>query len=152
VCSRTAFVRASDMGKLLQSHVPPDKISDLAVETSNNELKLSGKLKKTIPVHFEIKGPLKLTPDGLLALHESSMKVDKLPIKGLADLFGMDPASAAADSSSKGIKAENDQLIFDPNVLWGMSVQGKLTNVRLTENGLLLSYGTVRHAEQRASR
>jgi hypothetical protein len=152
VRSGTAFVRASDMGKLLQSHVPPDKISDLAVETSNNELRLSGKLKKTIPVHFEIKGPLTLTPEGLLALHESSMKVDKLPVKGLADLFGMDPASVAADSSSKGIKAEKDQLIFDPNLLWGMSVQGKLTSVKVTPSGLLLSYGTVRHAEQQASR
>jgi hypothetical protein len=152
VRSGTAFVRASDLGKLLQSHVPKDKISDLTVATSNNQLKLSGKLKKAIPLDFEIKGPLNLTSDGMLALHESSMKVDKLPLKGLADALGLNAASVAADGSSKGIKAEKDQLIFDPNLLWGMSVRGKLTAVKVTNDGLLLSYGIPRRTVQRASR
>jgi hypothetical protein len=152
VCSGTAFVRASDLGKLLQSHVPKDKITDLTVATSNNQLRLSGKLKKAIPLDFEIKGPLSLTSDGMLALHESSMKVDKLPLKGLADALGLNAASVAADGSSKGIKAEKDQLIFDPNLLWGMSVRGKLTAVKVTNDGLLLSYGIAHRDVQRASR
>ena len=152
VRSGTAFVRASDLGKLLQTHVPKDKISDLTVATSNNQLRLSGKLKKAIPLNFEIKGPLNLTSDGMLALHESSMKIDKLPLKGLADALGLNAASVAADGSSKGIKAEKDQLIFDPNLLWGMSVRGKLTAVKVTNDGLLLSYGIAHRAGQRASR
>jgi len=152
VDSGTVFVRAADLARLLKSHVPPDKITELAVQTENNELKLSGKLKKAIPVHFEIKGPVSVRPDGLLALHESTMKVDKLPFKGLAKMLGIDPANTVGDSSEKGIRAENDQLIFDPNLLWGLSVKGKLTGAKVTNIGLMLSYGTVRRTVQRASR
>jgi len=64
----------------------------------------------------------------------------------------MDPANSVGDSSEKGIRAENDQLIFDPNLLWGLSVKGKLTGAKVTNIGLMLSYGTVRRTVQRASR
>lgn len=152
VRSGTVFIQTADLSKLLAPHVPQDKISDLSVETKDGQLKISGKMKKTLPVHFEIKGPVSITPDGKLALHEKSMKVDKLPMKGLADMLGMNPADVAGNSAQKGIQGKKDELIVDPNMLWGMPVQGKVSAVKVTNTGLLLTYGVPRHGALRASR
>src|SRR5437868_4772765 len=56
VRSGSAFVRAKDLGKMLQSHLNNDKVTSLLVETSGNEIKISGHLKKAIPVYYEITG------------------------------------------------------------------------------------------------
>lgn len=140
VHSGQAFVRAQDLSKLLQSHIKNDKLTDLLVETSGTEMKISGHVKKAIPVHFEIRGPVSVTRDGLIDLHESSTKIDKLP-KGLFDLFGMDPSHIMSNDSHTGIVASKDDIVFDPNLLWGLSVQGKLTGLKVLNNGLMLIYG-----------
>jgi hypothetical protein len=66
---------AQDLGKLIRNHIHNDKVTDVTVKTRGSELKLSGHLKKAIPVHFEITGPISVTQNGLIDLHESSMKV-----------------------------------------------------------------------------
>lgn len=142
VRSGSAFVRAQDLSKLLKTHIKNDKLSDLAVETAGDEIKISGHLKKTIPVHFEIKGPVNLSRSGLIDLHESSMKVDKLPMKGLADMLGMDPGNVVGKDPNKGLQATKNDILMDPAELWGMSVHGKLTSVKVVNNGLMLVYGS----------
>lgn len=142
VRSGSAFVRAQDLSKLLKTHIKNDKLSDLAVEAAGDEIKISGHLKKAIPIHFEIKGPVSLTQAGLIDLHESSMKVDKLPMKGLAEMLGMDPGNVVGKDPSKGLQATKNDIIMDPAELWGMSVHGKLTAVKVVNNGLMLLYGS----------
>jgi hypothetical protein len=141
VRSGHAFVRAKDLGALLRSHIKNDKITDLNVETIGSEVKITGHLKKAFPVHFEIKGPVSLTSSGLIDMHESSMKVDKLPMKALSDMLGIGPAQEMNSNSHNGIKATKDDILLDPSELWGMSVHGKLTSVKLVNNGLMLVYG-----------
>jgi hypothetical protein len=142
VRSGSAFVHAQDLSKLLKTHIKNDSITDLAVETSGVEMKISGHVKKLIPVHFEIKGPISLTQNGFIDLHESSMKVDKLSMKGLSEMLGMDPQHMIGNSS-KGLEGTKNDILFDPNALWGMSVHGKLTGVKIVSDGLLLVYGTI---------
>jgi hypothetical protein len=148
VHSGNAFVRAQDLGKLLQTRIKNDKLTDLAVETVGSEIQISGHLKKTIPVHFAIKGPVTLTDTGLIDLHENSMKIDKLPMKGLAEMLGMDPGHVVGENSGKGLQANKDDILMDPNALWGMSVHGKLTQVKVVNNGLMLIYGAARKPPQ----
>jgi hypothetical protein len=141
VRSGSAFVRAQDLSRLLKTRIKNDSITDLAVETSGVEMKISGHVKKVIPVHFEIKGPVSLTQNGFIDLHESSMKVDRLSMKGLSEMLGMDPEHMIGDSS-KGLEGTKNDILFDPNALWGMSVHGKLTGVKIVNDGLMLVYGT----------
>jgi len=144
VRSGSALVRVQDLSKLLERRVNNPKLTDLTIETSGSEVKISGHLKKTLPVHFEIKGPVSVTKDGLIDLHESSMKVDKVPVKGLAGLLGMDPGRIVGNDPAKGIQANKEDILLDPNELWGMSVQGKLTQVKVIKNSLVLVYGSAR--------
>lgn len=151
VRSGSAFVRVQDLGKLLQTHIKNDKLTDLAVQTSGSEIKISGHLKKAIPVHFEIKGPVSLTPDGLIDLHESSMKVDKLLMKGLSQMLGMDPGNVLGKDSHGGLHASKEDIVMDPSALWGMSVHGKLTQVKVVNHGLMLIYGNVPKVARRST-
>ena len=150
VRSGSAFVRAKDLGKMLESHLNNDKITGLAVETAGTEIKISGHLKKAIPVHFEIKGPISVTESGLLDLHESSMKVDKLPMKALSQMLGMDPAHVIGNSAGKVLQANKEDILFDPALLWGMSVRGKLTQAKVANGGLVLVYGGPRRGAQKS--
>jgi len=150
VRSGSAFVRAKDLGRLLQSHINNDKVTSLTVETAGSEIKISGHLKKTIPVHFEIKWPISVTESGLLDLHESSMKVDKLPMKALSQMLGMDPAHVIGNSAGKVLQANKEDILVDPALLWGMSVRGKLTQARVANGGLVLIYGSSRRVPQKS--
>lgn len=148
VRSGSAFVRAQDLSKLLKTHIKNDKLSDLAVETAGDEIKISGHLRKMIPVHFEIKGPVSLSRAGLIDLHESSIKIDKLPMKGLADVLGMDPGKVVGKDPGQGLQATKNDILMDPAELWGMSVHGKLTAVKVVNNGLMLVYGSPQTREK----
>ena len=141
VRSGSAFLRAQDLSKLLQTRIRNNRLSDLAVETSGNEMKISGSIRKALRMHFEIRGPVSLTKNGWIDLHESSMKVDKLPMKGLSEMLGMDPGHLIGNDARKGIQAGKEDILFDPNTLWGMSVQGRLTEVKVIKDGLMLVYG-----------
>ncbi len=151
VLSGTAFIRAQDLSKLLKTHIKNDKLTDLAVETSGEEIKISGSLKKAIPVHFEIKGPVSLTQAGLIDLHEESMKIDKLPMRGLADMLGMAPGHVVGKDPNKGLQATKNDILMDPAELWGMSVHGKLTAAKVVKNGLMLVYGSAPTHEVRTA-
>ena len=141
VRSGRAFVRVQDLGKLIRTHIHNDKLTDVKVEASGSQLKLSGHVKKAIPVHFEITGPVSVTQSGLIDLHESSMKVDKIPMKGLSEMLGMDPGHVLGKNSPKELQASKEDILMDPSALWGMSVHGKLTGVRVVNDGLMLTYG-----------
>jgi hypothetical protein len=143
VRSGRAFVHVQDLGKLIQTHIHNDKLTDVKVATSGTRLKLSGHLKKAIPVHFEITGPVSVTQTGLIDLHESSMKVDKIPMKGLSEMLGMDPGNVLGKDSPKELQANKEDILMDPSALWGMSVHGKLTEVKVVNDGLMLTYGAV---------
>ncbi len=152
VRSGSAFIRAQDLSKLLKSHIKNDKLKDLALETEGNEIIISGHLKKAIPVHFEIKGPVSLTQEGFIDLHESSMKIDKLPMKGLADMLGMNPGNVVGKQPGKGLQATKTDVLMDPAELWGMSVHGKLASVKVVNNGLMLVYGSAPTHEKKTAR
>lgn len=141
VRSGRAFVRTTDLSTLLRSHIKNDKITDLTVEIVGSEVKISGHVKKAIPVHFEIKGPVSVTSNGLIDMHESSMKIDKLPMKALADMLGIGPAQEMNSDSQNGLTASKNDILLDPNELWGVSVHGKLKAAKLVNNGLMLVYG-----------
>jgi hypothetical protein len=151
VVSGRVHLGIENLGKLLKARIKSDELTDLSVATDENELRISGTLKKAIPVHFAVKGPLTLTQDGLIDMRQSSVKVDKIPAKALSEMLGMDPAKVVGSSSSKGISATKDHIYLDPASLWGMSVRGKLTGVRVVKNGIVLNYGTPQKAK-RASR
>ena len=130
--------------KLMQSKVQGKGIEDLKVTTENNQIKITGKMKKVISVPVMIEGPAVATSDGKIELHTRKMKAASLP-KGLTDALGMNVKHVVGDKA-KGVHAEDDDsLIFDPDELWGLPIHGFVTRVLVERNGLLLIFGPQPH-------
>jgi hypothetical protein len=73
-------------------------------------------------------------------------------MKGLADMLGMDPGKVVGNDPQKGLQATKNDILMDPAELWGMSVRGKLTAVKVVNNGLLLVYGSAPTHEKKTAR
>jgi len=127
------------LSKLLQSKVKDKGVEDLKVTTDKGQIKISGKMKKLIDVPMTIEGPTTATPDGKIELHTKTMKTARLPIKGLADALGMNVSDVVGNS--KGVRADGDTIIFDPDELWGLPIHGFVTEVSVQANGIVLHFG-----------
>jgi hypothetical protein len=113
-------------------------------------VKITGTSKKSLSVPFTIEGPLALTPDGQIRLETKKIQVAKLP--GLAGLLGMDPQKMLGGSPTKGVKTEKDAITFDPDLLWGLPVHGKVTRLAYEKSGLLLVFGDTKPAKKAAGK
>jgi hypothetical protein len=129
--------------RLLNGRISDGRLKDLKVTTEDGQVKITGKEKKGVDVPFEIKGPVKATPDGMIQLQSSTVKVAKLP--GLAGLLGVTPKGAVGNSAGKGVHAQDHSIIFDPDQLWGLPVHGRVTKVTVQKDGLLLSMGAAKN-------
>ena len=129
------------IAKLLNGKMKNSKVKDLKVSSDKGEIKINGKVQKIIPLPFEVKGPVSVTADGKLDLHASTEKAAKIPISGVADALGLTMQKMVGKGKHKGIEAEKQDVIFDPDELWGLPIHGQLTSARVGKNELLLTFG-----------
>jgi hypothetical protein len=66
-------------------------------------------------------------------------------------MLGMDLGHVVGKDSGNGLKADKEDILLDPAALWGMSVHGKLTQVKVVNNGLMLIYGSARKPVQNST-
>ncbi len=139
ITSGTAFLSNSSLGTLLNSKLDQRGLQDIKVSNDKGQVKITGKDKKAVSVPFTIGGPISLMPQGSIRLQTKKVQVAHIP--GLADLLGVDPKKMTGDGSVKGVQASKDAIIFDPDLLWGLPVHGRVTRLTFERNGLLLVFG-----------
>lgn len=136
--------------KLLNQKLQGGKIDDLKVTSEKGQIKINGKVHKVIPVPFEVKGPVTVTSDGKLDLHASTEKAAKLPISGIADALGLNMQKVVGDK--KGVNSHGQDVVFDPDELWGLPIHSHVTAARVEAKELVLVVGkTDRKAKKLAS-
>ena len=123
---------------VLNEQVFADKdapLKQLAVATEGDQLKIKGKLAQKGDVSFEVVGEVQVTPEGKIRLHAKHEKAAHLPVKGILDLFGVKLADLINTKKVKGVSAEKDDIILDPEqILPPPEIRGKLTSIKV-ENG-----------------
>ena len=137
------IVSSDSLTKLLDKKVgEKGKLKDLKFSTDpkKNQVHISGKTKKIIDVPFDLQGPVKATDNGQIELDAQSVKAADIP--GLAGLLGLTVQKAAGKNAAKGVKTEQNTIIFNPDQLWGLPVHGTVTKVAVQKNGLLLVFGS----------
>jgi hypothetical protein len=136
-----AFLSRDAITKLLNSHLASGNIKDLSVTTETNKVTIKGKAHKAIDVPFEIDGPVTATPDGMIKLQVSDEHAAHLP-KGLSKALGFNDLSKMISSNAaKGIKADKNSVTFDPDLMWGLPIHGRVVKAATTAKGLLLTFG-----------
>ena len=117
-------------------------LKDLAISVDKNRLKIKGKLRKQGDITFETLGTLSATEAGKIRLHAEKIRALHLPVKGLMDLFGLDIADLIKAGKVRGVSAEKDDLILDPEqILPPPHISGRITAIRLEGNNIVQVFG-----------
>lgn len=123
--------------KLAQSH---SQIKDVQVEMKENEIHLSGKMKKVLWLPFSVSGPV--TTDGKnLRIQAKEIKALGIEVKGLMDALGKHLQTLVGSESPKGVIVEGDNLTFQPSEI--AHVTGHISSVAVTTKGLSVQFGDV---------
>ncbi len=146
ISSGSAFLSNSSLGRLLNSKLNQRGLQDIKVSNDKGRVKITGTSKKSISVPFTIEGPVSLTSNGQIRLETKKVQVANLP--GLAGLLGINPEKMIDGGPVKGVQTEKDAITFDPDLLWGLPVHGKVTRLAYERNGLLLVFGDTKPAKK----
>ena len=118
-------------------------LKQLSVQADGTRLKIKGKLHDRGDVGFEMTGSLGATPDGKMRLHAEKVKALHLPVKGLLDLFGVKIANLIHTSKVRGVRAENDDIILEPEeILPPPQIRGHVTSVEVRGNEIVQRFGS----------
>lgn len=118
-------------------------IKDVSVIIEKGRLKIKGKLHNKGDISFETESTLSATSDGKIRLHAEKVRALHLPVKGFMDLFGVDIADLIKTGKVKGVMAEKNDLILDPEqALPPPHISGRVTEVRLEGNSIVQVFGS----------
>lgn len=116
-------------------------IKAIRISTEGGKLSVRGRLR-TGDVPFESIGSLIVTPGGEIRVHSEKIKAVHLPVKGLMDLLGENIAKLINTKKVRGVRAEKDDLILNPEELFPPPhIHGKLTSVAVRGTEVSLKYG-----------
>lgn len=138
-------IQTQSMANVLNQYVFARKdspVKDVSIQVDKGLLKVKGKLHNKGDVTFETENELSVTEDGKIRMHAKKMRAAHLPVKGLMDLFGIEIADLIKTGKVRGIRAEKDDLILDPEqALPPPHIKGKVTQVRLEGNSIVQVFG-----------
>ena len=144
VRSAELSISTSALGNVLNQYAfaaPDAPLKKLRVTSQGEKLKITGRLRSG-DVPFETDGSLALTPDGEIRVHSEKIKAVHLPVKGLMGLLGENLAKLIDTRKVRGLRAEKDDLILNPEELFPPPhIRGKLSAIEVRGNQILLKYG-----------
>ncbi len=113
-------------------------IQDLEIKHGDGTVHMSGTIKKIVPIHFSVDGPV--STDGTsLSVQATSIKADGIPVKDLLSLFGKNLGSVMGSQHVAGLSIEGDRASFRPDQL--AHLKGHILSAVPNDKGLTLTYG-----------
>jgi hypothetical protein len=138
-------VPADSLAGALNEHVFANSdapLKSIHAQIDGQFLKISGKLHSKGDLPFEAKGQISLTGEGQIRLHVEKVKAAHIPATKLMDLLGVKVADLIHTKSVQGIRAEEDDLILDPEKVFPPpQIRGKLSAIRNAGQTIVLEYG-----------
>jgi hypothetical protein len=145
VAAAEMAISTEAMANVLNQYVFASKdapIKDISLRIEKDKLKIKGKLHSKGDVSFETESSLSATSDGKIRMHSEKVRAMHLPVKGLMDLFGIKIADLIKTGKVRGVKAEKDDLILDPEqALPPPHISGRVTQVRLEGSNIVEVFG-----------
>jgi len=138
-------MNGKDMDNLMKFFVlnyPGAPLKDLKHTIKvGGRINIQGKMKQAgLDVPFEMEGPIRATPDGLMILDPDTVKTLGIPAKGLMDLFGIETQKLLNLNEQRGLKLVGNSILMYPSRLFPPPVMnGKVFRVE-TENDALNIY------------
>lgn len=122
-------------------------VENVKIATKGQHVVISGKVKKVVPVPFEIEGPV--TPAGsALRVDATGIKAAGLPVKGLLKMVGAELGSIFG--GQEGVSVNDNSLLFRPENL--ANIRAVISAVDVSSKGLLVTFGTAAQKQVKARR
>lgn len=136
-------VGLNDLSAFLRSGVLKDSpLQNAKVTPQNGQLKITGTLKKLVPIPVQLIASLGVSPNQkYVRMHVEKLSALKIPVKGLLGVFKVKVDDLFDPKGKKGIDVNGDNIDIDVNeLLPPPRAEGKLTQVKVWRNGDLMEY------------
>jgi hypothetical protein len=140
-------VSSDSLANVLNQYVFAAKdapLKEISIEPQGNVVKVKGKLHSKGDVPFETDGTIAATPEGEIRIHSEKVRAAHLPVKGLMDLLGIKISDVINTKKLRGIRAEGDDLILNPEIFPPPKIQGKITSIRIEGKMIVQVYGAAK--------
>jgi hypothetical protein len=138
-------IRMDTLANLMNSYVfayPGAPLRNFHFSAEGNQLKATGTVHKIMDLPFEIKGIPSATQDGKIRVHQTSIKIAGLPVKGFLHLFGVELDDVIKAREARGVKLDDNDLIIDPEqVAPPPMIRGKVTAVQIVGDEVIQVFG-----------
>jgi hypothetical protein len=144
------FVTGASLTKLFESKNQGKKqsVEDMKIETKGDHVVISGKVHKVVAMPFSVEGPVKAA-GSMLRLDASGIKAAGLPIKGLLGMVGKQLGSMFNSGSTEGVTVKDNTIFFQPEKM--ANIRGQIADVKVSSEGLLVTFGAPKQQTQRAA-
>jgi hypothetical protein len=121
---------------------PGAPLRNLTVRVTGTQLTQRGVLHKGVDIPFELSASLSVTPEGLMRIHPTTMRIFSVDGTGLLNALGLKLSSLLDVSKAKGVTVRGNDLLLDINLLLPPpAIHGRLVAVRIESGELVQSFG-----------
>jgi hypothetical protein len=151
ITSADISVDTASLSTLLTRHVCAYKgspLGGLRIRIEGDELIQKGVLKKGIHLPFSVTSTATLTPEGMIRLHPSKIKVLGIGARGLMSFFGLNLQELAKVKPGHGVQIVDNDFLLDPAaILPPPRVKGRVTAMTLKDGKIYLVFGKAAAAD-----
>ncbi len=120
-------------------------LKHLVVRTEGDHIVQTGVMHKIVDIPFEMAAQLSVTPEGLIRIHSTSMKICGIDGKGLLRAVDKTLADLLDLRGARGVTVQENDLLMDPlKILPPPAIRGRLTSIRVENGEILQVFGTPR--------
>ncbi len=141
----------TSLARLMNEHVFAYRgapLRNLTFSTRGDQLVQRGVMRKGVDIPFEIRARVSLTPDGLIRVHPTSMKICSIDGGGLMKALRIELADLLDLRGARGVRVDGNDLLLDADeLLPPPRIRGRLTSVRVEPGRLVQVFGESGAAE-----
>ncbi len=136
-------INVADLSAFLkQGALKTSPLRNAKIQPQDGRLKITGTLKKLVPLPIEMMARLGVSPDQKhVRMHVEKLSILKIPFKGLLGVFRVQVDDLFDPKNRTGIDVKGNDIDIDVNqLLPPPKAEGRLTKVKVLNNGDLLEY------------
>ena len=140
-----------DIGKFLNADASGNSsLKNIALSGDGSRIKVTGTLKKVVPIPVEVAGEIAPLPDGRIQIHVVKINVLKIPFKGLLGGLHITVSDLFHSPDIDGLQVTGNDIYLDPlKLLPPPHIRGHLTAVRVVNPDLEEIYGDAQTEAER---
>jgi hypothetical protein len=133
-----------DLETYLNSKMAPrSPLSRITLRGEGDQVKLSGTLRKVLPLPVEVVGTISPASNGRVHVHVNKINVLKVPMKGLLGGLSVEVSDVVGSTPVPGIEVKDNDIYLDPTkLLPPPHIRGQISSVTLQAPDVVVTYGS----------